>query len=121
MIKSQKGASLYTMGIIIVVVLFFAKFGVEIVPKYLTHLEYKKHIESTLSKFEPNATISKRQFYDAFKKTVITSSWKRDIKADATLVRKSNHYEVILKYTNKSNLVKNIDVSISFNETFTTE
>jgi len=119
MIKSQKGASLLTMGILIAVVLFFAKFGIEVVPKYLTQLEYVAHIESTIKKFDPDTVITKNQFYGAFNKTVTTSNWSRRIQDDVTFVRKNDEYVITLDYTNSSNLFYDIDISINFNEVIT--
>jgi len=119
MIKSQKGASLLTIGIMIVVVLFFAKFGIEIIPKYLTHFEYIKHIESTTKKFEPGTVVTKKQFYGAFNKSVVTSNWNRKIQDDITFVRKGDEYVITLDYVNSSNLFSDIDVSIKFNEVIT--
>ncbi|MCJ8312696.1 MAG: DUF4845 domain-containing protein [Saccharospirillaceae bacterium] len=119
MIQSQKGASLLSIGILIAVVLFFAKFGIEVIPKYLTQLEYVKHIESTISKFEPNTVITKNQFYGTFNRTVKTSNWNRRIQDDVTFVRKNDQYEITLDYITTSNLFFDIDVSIHFNEVIT--
>ncbi|BCE01716.1 DUF4845 domain-containing protein [Marinicellulosiphila megalodicopiae] len=121
MIRSQKGASLYSIAILIVVVLFFAKFGIEVIPKYITNLEYKKHVESTISKFESNAIINQRLFNEAFKKTVITSNWNRKVEDEVSIAKKGNGYEVKLHYIDRSNLFHNIDVMIEFNDTFIIE
>lgn len=116
--KSQKGASVLGIMVILGVVAFFLSAGLKIGPHYMDYYTMEKLIKA-IETDKSGGITSVRDFYDRISKGMTINSVRGfDLEKDLQVKLENNEFVAHLKYEKREPLIQNLDLVARFDKEF---
>jgi hypothetical protein len=114
----QKGISLIGIGLLAFLIIFFGTLTIKMSGTYFDHISMDKMIENGIAEQTTGGSFNFKDLKDRLEKNMNINNISFDLDKVLTYDKRTKPATLVLNYEKRVHLFFNIDVVMSFNETY---